>query len=82
LEVSILFVASSGPKRFSIFHATRHGPLRHEAVLHWRIEFGFIHYSEINFNGKFYRIFDFFLFPDNENDLLLFHDLVGIYEVN
>ncbi len=43
LEVSILFIASSGPKRFSVFHATRHGPLQYEAVLHWRIEFGFIH---------------------------------------
>jgi hypothetical protein len=43
LEVSILFVASSGSKRFSVFHATRHGSLRHEVVLHRGFEFEFIH---------------------------------------
>ncbi len=73
MEVSILFIASSVPKRFSVFHATRYGTLRYEAVL----------LEELNFN-LLIQVFYFFLLEilkyyfvfsssDYENSLHLFH---------
>jgi hypothetical protein len=74
LEVSILFIASSGSKRFSVFHATRYGTLRYEAVLLWRTEFGFIHPSILFlFYWKILKYYFVFSLSDNENSLHLFH---------
>jgi hypothetical protein len=39
-------VQESGPKRFSVFHATRHGPLRYEAVLQWEVILSFFSDNE------------------------------------